>query len=69
VIDRGTCLFVVKVKNAQDAGADRRRDRQQRLARHDQHGRTPMRASRIPSVSITQADGDAIKTALRRARA
>ena len=30
VIDRGDCLFVVKVRNAQDAGRRRRADRQQR---------------------------------------
>ena len=64
IIDRGTCTFVVKAKNAQNAGATRHDHRQQR--------RRPIRRSglggvdpsiTIPALSVTLADGTAIKGA------
>jgi large repetitive protein len=64
VIDRGTCLFVVKVRNAQDAGATG-----VVIVNNVSPGTIGMSGSdatiTIPSVSVTQADGEAIKTALR----
>ena len=62
MIDRGTCDFVVKVKNVQNAGAIGRHRRQQRrrAAVHDgrhRHGVT------IPSVMVSLGDGRAIKAA------
>ncbi len=38
LIDRGTCTFVVKVKNAQNAGARRGRRREQRRRPAHRHG-------------------------------
>jgi hypothetical protein len=60
LIDRGTCSFVVKVKNAQDAGADAAI-----VVNNQGDGVIPMGGSdgsiRISSVFIGQSDGDAIK--------
>ena len=64
VIDRGICTFVVKVKNAQDAGAIG-----VVIVNNVTPGTIGMAGTdatiTIPSVSISQADGEAIKTALR----
>jgi hypothetical protein len=63
VIDRGTCTFPVKVKNAQDAGAIGV------VVVNNQAGLPPMGGSdptiTIPAVGIGQADGNALKTVLR----
>ncbi len=64
IVDRGTCGFVVKVKNAQDAGAIAV------LVADNAAGGPPAGLGGtdpsivIPSVRITQADGLRIKTAL-----
>jgi hypothetical protein len=63
LIDRGGCLFVVKVRNAQDAGAAG-----VVIVNNVSPGTITMAGEdpsiTIPAVSITQADGAAIKTAL-----
>jgi hypothetical protein len=63
VIDRGTCLFVVKVKNAQDAGAAG-----VMIVNNVSPGTITMSGEdpsiTIPVVSVTQDDGNAIKAAL-----
>jgi hypothetical protein len=63
VIDRGTCLFVVKVKNAQDAGAAG-----VIVVNNVSPGTITMSGEdasiTIPALSITQQDGTAIKNAL-----
>jgi hypothetical protein len=63
VVDRGTCLFVVKVKNAQDAGAVG-----VIVVNNVSPGTITMSGDdasiTIPVASITQADGAAIKEAL-----
>jgi len=64
VIDRGTCTFVVKVKNAQNAGAVGV------IIADNAPGTPPAGMSgtdptiTIPAVRITQADGVKLKTAL-----
>ncbi|MFH1107596.1 MAG: M4 family metallopeptidase, partial [Planctomycetota bacterium] len=62
VMDRGTCFFTEKVKNAQDAGAVAAI-----VANNVPGGPAPMGGGdpsiTIPSVGITQADGATIKTA------
>jgi hypothetical protein len=64
LLDRGTCTFVVKVKNAQDAGAAAV------LIADNVPGSPPSGlggvdpAVVIPSVRITQADGAALKSEL-----
>ena len=64
LIDRGDCVFTIKVKNAQDAGA---------IAvvivnNNDDDGLVSMNGSdesiTIPSIFIDQSDGDALKAAL-----
>jgi hypothetical protein len=63
LIDRGLCTFVVKVKNAQNAGATG-------VILANTLGRTEFEPGgsdptiTIPSIGIAQADGDAIKPAL-----
>jgi hypothetical protein len=64
LIDRGTCTFTIKVKNAQDAGAVA-------VVIADNAAGTPPAAMAgadptitIPAVRITQADGSAIKAQL-----
>ena len=65
LIDRGTCNFTVKVKNAQNAGA-----KGVVIADNDPANVPPPglggsdNSITIPSVRITKADGDTIKTAL-----
>ena len=69
LVDRGTCTFVVKVKNAQNAGAiggDRRRTTPRAARRRVSAGVDP--TITIPSVPITQADGNTLKAASRRGR-
>ena len=65
-VDRGTCLFVVKAKNAQAAGAVG-----VLVANNVAPGAPGMAGSdaavTIPVVSITQADGAAIRAALAQA--
>jgi hypothetical protein len=64
LVDRGTCTFVVKVKNAQDAGAIAV------LVADNAAGSPPAGLGGtdptivIPSVRITQADGNALKANL-----
>ena len=64
LIDRGTCTFVIKVKNAQNAGAVAV------LIADNAPGSPPTGLGgvdptiTIPSGRITQADGNAIKTSL-----
>ena len=64
IVDRGTCTFTVKVKNAQDAGAVAV------LVVNNAAGTPPPGfvgtdvTITIPSVMITQADGNKLKTAL-----
>ncbi len=62
LIYRGTCGFVVKVKNAQDAGA------LAVIISNNQPGTISMGGAdptiTIPSVSITKADGDKLKAEL-----
>jgi hypothetical protein len=62
VIDRGTCTFVIKVKNAQNAGAIGA------ILVNNQPGALAPGGSdgtiTIPSVGITQADGTNLKTAI-----
>lgn len=65
LIDRGTCNFVVKTQNAQAAGAVAV------IIANNVSGSTPPSMSgtptvtiTIPTVSVTQADGNAIKTQL-----
>jgi hypothetical protein len=64
LIDRGTCNFTVKVKNAQDAGA-----RAAIIANNVPNGLPSMGGSDpdvvIPSLGISQADGDEIKARLQ----
>lgn len=65
VIDRGDCQFVVKVKNAQDAGAIAA------IIVHNEKGRPPGLGGSddsivIPSVRIGRKDGRRIKRRLRR---
>ena len=63
LIDRGGgCGFTFKAKNAQDAGADRR-DRREQRDRHDLNGGIDASIT-IMSLSITLADGNAIKAHL-----
>ena len=63
VIDRGECLFTVKVKNAQDAGAIG-----VLIVNNEPVGLPPMGGDdptiTIPSAGISKADGDSIKNAL-----
>ncbi len=63
LIDRGGCAFTVKVKNAQDAGAEGAI-----IANNQPAGLTPMGGSdptvTIPSVGITRDFGDVLKAAL-----
>jgi hypothetical protein len=63
LIDRGTCAFTVKVANAQAAGA-----KGVMVANNAPGGPAPMGGAdpsiTIPSVGITQAEGDAIKAEL-----
>ncbi len=63
VIDRGTCFFSDKVKNAQDAGAIAAV-----IVNNLPNGLPPMGGQNasvtIPSAGISQADGDLIKEAL-----
>jgi hypothetical protein len=65
LIDRGTCNFTVKVKNAQNAGA-----KGVVIADNDPANVPPPglggsdNSITIPSVRITKVDGDTIKTAL-----
>jgi len=63
VIDRGTCLFVEKVKNAQDAGAVAAI-----IVNNQPQGLPPMggddQTIAIPSAGISLADGNRIKRAL-----
>jgi len=65
VVDRGTCTFVVKVKNAQDAGA------RAVVVVDNAAGSPPPGLGgadptiTIPAVRITLADGTALKNALR----
>ena len=63
VVDRGECFFTVKVKNAQDAGADA-----VIVVNNASNGLPPMGGEdatiTIPSAGISQADGDLIKAAL-----
>ena len=63
VIDRGTCLFTQKVKNAQDAGAVGAV-----IVNNLSQGVPPMGGDdptvTIPSVGISQADGNRIKEVL-----
>ncbi len=66
IINRGGCNFTQKVKNAQDAGAVA-----VVLANNAGGAFTPGGADssiRIPSVGITQADGEALKAAVAKAR-
>lgn len=62
VIDRGTCTFTVKVKNAQDAGATGV------IIVNNAAGLPGMGGTdatiTIPAVGISQAEGNALKTAL-----
>jgi hypothetical protein len=64
LIDRGTCFFVVKVKNAQDAGAVGViiADNMSSSSPPGMAGTDP--TITIPSVSITMADGNTIKAQL-----
>jgi PA domain len=63
LIDRGTCLFTVKVKNAQDAGAIAAM-----VANNQPTGPAPMGGAdatiNIPSVGITQQAGAVLKANL-----
>ena len=63
LIDRGTCTFTLKVKNAQDAGAVA-----VIIANNVAGGPAPMGGAdptiTIPSVGITLADGNLLKNAL-----
>lgn len=63
VVDRGTCLFTEKVKNAQNAGA-----LAVLVVNNQPQGRPPMGGSDptivIPSVGISKADGNLIKNGL-----
>jgi hypothetical protein len=63
VVDRGTCLFTEKVKNAQNAGAVA-----VIVVNNLPHGLPPMGGDdstiTIPSAGISQADGNLIKGAL-----
>lgn len=63
LIDRGTCTFTSKVKNAQNAGAIA-----VIIANNQPTGPAPMGGAdptiTIPSVGITQADGNLLKNAL-----
>ncbi len=65
LIDRGTCSFTTKIKNAQDAGAIAV------IIVEGAPGSPPAglpgadRTILIPAVRITQADGDMLKAALR----
>ena len=63
VVDRGECLFTVKVKNAQDAGAVA-----VIVVNNLPSGLPPMGGDdptiTIPSAGISQSDGDLIKAAL-----
>jgi PA domain-containing protein/flagellar hook capping protein FlgD len=62
VIDRGTCTFVVKVKNAQNAGAIGAIIVNNTAGPLAPGGSDP--TITIPSVGITQADGAALKAAI-----
>jgi Zn-dependent metalloprotease len=63
LVDRGTCNFTVKVKNAQDAGAIA-----VMIANNAPTGMAPMGGAdatiTIPSIGTTQADGQTIRTNL-----
>ncbi len=66
VIDRGTCAFVIKAKNAQNAGA------LGVLIANNQAGGAPGLGGTdptitIPAISVSQADGTTIKNALANA--
>jgi len=64
LIDRGTCAFVIKVKNAQNAGAVGV------IIANNAPGTPPPGLGGsdstivIPTASVTQADGNTLKTAL-----
>ncbi|HEY6195216.1 MAG TPA: PA domain-containing protein [Candidatus Eisenbacteria bacterium] len=62
VIDRGTCTFVIKVKNAQNAGAIGAIIVNNTTGTFAPGGSDP--TITIPSVGITQADGSTLKTAI-----
>ena len=62
VIDRGTCTFVVKVKNAQNAGAAGAIVVNNGAGALAPGGSDP--TITIPSVGITQADGATLKSAI-----
>ena len=65
LVDRGTCTFVVKAKNVQDAGATGMvvADNDPTLpAGTGMSGSDP--TVTIPAVRVTKADGDTLKTAL-----
>jgi len=62
VIDRGTCTFVVKVKNAQDAGAVGAIIVNNTTGTFAPGGSDP--TITIPCIGITQADGTLLKNAI-----
>lgn len=62
VIDRGTCTFVIKVKNAQDAGAIACILVNNAAGALAPGGADP--TITIPTIGITQADGVALKAAM-----
>src|SRR5262249_34230524 len=62
VIDRGTCTFVLKVKNAENAGAIGAVIVNNVAGALAPGGSDP--SITIPSVAITQADGATLKTAI-----
>jgi hypothetical protein len=67
VVDRGECLFTIKVKNAQDAGAVA-----VIIVNNLPKGLPPMGGAdatiTIPSGGISQADGERIKSVLESGR-
>jgi len=64
IIDRGTCTFVVKTKNAQDAGAVGVIIANNQPGAPPGLGGGPDPSIVIPAVSVSQGDGNAIKAQL-----
>ena len=62
IIDRGTCSFVTKVKNAQDAGAIAVVIQNNTTGLLNMAGSDP--TITIPAVSITQTDGSSLRAAI-----
>ncbi len=63
LVDRGTCTFILKAQNAEAAGAVGVLIADNTAASYPQ-GMSGTGASTIPTLSITKADGSALKTAI-----